>query len=573
MKKILSFHIILLAVLMPGVPEFKAQNIEWTKVYGGSGDDGAESMVVTDNDEIVITGFKTINNLKDVLLMKTDAAGNQIWSRTYNLGINDWARSLKQTLDGGFIIGGMTEVEPQVFDPFLIKTDADGNVQWEQQYDYGFGEDDRGHSVSLTSDGGYILAGQTWLMHGSFGNYDMYFVKTDIDGNVQWKQVYFRENDGADVALSIQQLDDGGYIAGGFTQSSSWASYIIRMDSQGNAVWSNIYPGSWQSECYEIQATPDGGFIYTGTESSFQTDTDLLIAKLDGSGSLIWKKIYGTIDAEQGEFIKQLQDGYFIAGMSSHGSGSYDMYVVRTDPAGDSLWSRVIGGSGDDRAFAAASQSDGSYLAAGWTWSYGQGLGDVYLVNLSETVVPVELISFSAETRDNNVILQWATASEVNNAGFEVQRKNGNQDWLALSFIEGSGTTQQVQHYLYTDNAVLPANYTYRIKQIDYDGMFKYSNIVSINVGVSPAEFLLAQNYPNPFNPATKINYSTAVEGLVTLRVYDITGKEIITLVNEHKAAGNYKVNFDASEFASGVYFYRLESGSSMQVKKMILVR
>jgi hypothetical protein len=382
---ILKYLILALFIFLISVVSIDAQFIQWTRTFGGPGQDGGESMVLTNDGGIVITGFKSpvAYGYKDILLMKTDASGNEIWSRTYNLGLNDWARSLQKTSDGGFIIAGMTEVSPQIFDPFLIKTDSAGNMQWSRQYDYGFGDDDRGHAVWQTSDGGYIIVGQTWLIHGSFGNYDMYIIKTDMNGNVQWRKVFFRENEGADVALAVQQLNDGGYIIGGFTQSSSWASYIIRTDNLGNAVWSNIYPGSWQSECYSILSTPDGGFIFTGTESSYVTDTDVLITKLDANGTFMWKKIYGTIDAEQGNSILRLSDGgYIIAGMSTHGAGGYDMYVIRTNSTGDSLWSRTIGGSGDDRAFSVASIQAGSYLVAGWAWSYGQGLGDVYLLKL-----------------------------------------------------------------------------------------------------------------------------------------------------------------------------------------------
>jgi hypothetical protein len=392
MKKFQLYPVIILLLSLYLSYETEAQTIEWTHTYGSTGQDGGESMVLISDGEIVITGFKSVNNLKDVLLMKTDAQGNELWSRTFNLGLNDIGRSLRQTSDGGFIIGGMTEVNPQTFDPFIIKTNSEGILQWYQQYDYGFGDDDRGHGVWQTSDGGYILAGQTWLIHGLFGNYDMYIIKTDANGNVQWKKVFYREEEGNDVALAVQQLNDDGYIVGGFTQSSAWASYIIRTDASGNAIWSNIYPGAWQSECYDIQSTPDGGFIYTGTESSFTTDTDVLLVKLNSNGILQWKKIYGTVDADQGESVSQLQDGgYVIAGMSAGGGAGYDMYFVRTNSNGDLLWSTPIGGSGDDRAFSVVSDQSGHHYVTGWSWSYGQGQGDVYLVKLSEAVVPVEV--------------------------------------------------------------------------------------------------------------------------------------------------------------------------------------
>ena len=484
-QSILLSLILLLALV--NTPSVVGQSLLWTRTYGGQGQDGGESMVLTNNGAIVIAGFKSTNSLMDVLIMKTDALGNEIWSRTYNLGLNDWGRSLQKTQDGGFIIAGMTEVNPQTFDPILIKTDSAGIMQWQHQYDYGFGDDDRGHAVWQTSDGGFILAGQTWLGSPTFGSYDMYVVKTDGFGNIQWRQTYAYDNaaaPGADVALSIEQLSDRGYIIGGFTQSSSWASYIIRTDSLGNAIWSHIYPGSWQSECYDIQATPDGGFILTGTESSFETDGDLLIIKLDANGNLTWKKIYGTVDAEQGESIQRLQDGgYIIAGMSAHGAGGYDMYVVRTNSTGDSLWSRTIGGSGDDRVFSVASAQAGSFFVTGWAWSYGQGLGDVYLLKLVDSPLEVK--------DDSN----------------------------------------------------------------------------------RPTTTTLFQNYPNPFNPSTTIQFHIAQTSFTTLKVYNLLGQEVATLVNNGMKPGTYDVKWNASFLSNGFYLYQLRVNGFTETKRMLLLK
>jgi len=555
-----------------------AQTIEWTRTYGGPDQDGGESMILTATGDIVIAGFKTSNFVKDVLLMKTDASGNELWSRTYNLNITDWGRSLKQTQDGGFIIAGMTEVSPQIYDPFLLKTDSQGNLQWVHQYDYGFGDDDRAHAVWQTSDGGYIIAGQTWLMHGAFGNYDIYIIKTDMNGIVQWTKIFFRENEGGDVALAVQQLSDGGYIIGGFTQSSEWASYIIRTDNLGNPVWSNIYPGAWQSECYDIQSTPDGGFIYTGTESNFTTDTDVLLVKLDANGVLQWKKIYGTVDSDQGESVNMLQDGgYVIAGMSSGNSASYDYYVVRTNSTGDLLWQTTFGGSSDDRAFSIATNPDGTHLVTGWAWSYGQGLGDVYLVKLQDSVVPVELLSFTAETNGTDVILKWSTASETNNYGFDIERKESGEksqstEWNTIGFINGSGTTTETRSYFFEDENLSAGTYQYRLKQIDMDGTFEY--LSEVEAEISPLkDFSLEQNFPNPFNPTTLIRFQLPEESLVVLKVYDILGKEIIELLNENKEAGVHQIEFNAQNLPSGTYIYRISAGDKIENKKMILLK
>jgi len=220
-------------------------------------------------------------------------------------------------------------------------------------------------------------------------------------------------------------------------------------------------------------------------------------------------------------------------------------------------------------------------LVTGWAWSYGLGMGDVYLVKLQDSVVPVELTNFNSAVNGDEVILSWTTATELNNSGFEVQRKSGTDEWFSIGFVQGAGTTQQSQNYSYTDKILIAGNYSYRLKQVDLDGSFKYSDAIEVEVNSFPARFSLEQNYPNPFNPSTKIRFtipaviaSVAKQSqMVTLKVYNVLGNEIATLVNEEKSAGEYEVNFDASGLASGTYFYKLEAGSFSQVKKMILTK
>jgi hypothetical protein len=190
--------------------------------------------------------------------------------------------------------------------------------------------------------------------------------------------------------------------------------------------------------------------------------------------------------------------------------------------------------------------------------------------------IPVELSSFTASVQEGNVTLNWSTASETNNKGFEVQR-GINGVYTTLSFVEGKGTTTEIQRYMYVDAAVEEGNYTYRLKQIDYDGTFEYSNAVEAEV-VQPKEYTLEQNYPNPFNPTTSINFSLASDSKVNLRIYDILGQEVVALLNTTMSAGRHKVNFDASTLNSGVYFYKLEAngidGSEFtSIKKMMLTK
>jgi hypothetical protein len=199
-----------------------------------------------------------------------------------------------------------------------------------------------------------------------------------------------------------------------------------------------------------------------------------------------------------------------------------------------------------------------------------------YLVVIYEYIVPVELTSFTAKTSDGSVELSWITATETNNQGFEVQRSNGGE-FEAIAFVDGHGTTTETNAYSYTDKNLVAGAYSYRLKQVDFDGTFEYSNVVEVDVP-APAVFALDQNYPNPFNPSTKINFRLAVDSKVSLKVFDVLGQEVATLLNGDFVAGSHTVNFNASGLNSGVYMYRIEATGNdgtnfTSVKKMILTK
>ena len=181
------------------------------------------------------------------------------------------------------------------------------------------------------------------------------------------------------------------------------------------------------------------------------------------------------------------------------------------------------------------------------------------------------------QLHDNrNVTLNWSTATELNNSGFQVERSSGSA-YEVVGFVAGSGTTTEVRNYNFVDQNVNAGTYSYRLKQVDFDGTFEYSNAIEVEV-VGVKEFTLGQNYPNPFNPSTTINFSLAVDSKVSLKIFDVLGQEVATLINGQMAAGSQKVSFDASSLNSGVYFYRIDaSGVDGQkfssVKKMILTK
>ncbi len=192
------------------------------------------------------------------------------------------------------------------------------------------------------------------------------------------------------------------------------------------------------------------------------------------------------------------------------------------------------------------------------------------------TVLPVELTSFTALAKGEMVQLQWTTATETNNRGFEVQRRisSGTSGWQTIGFVNGNGTVTKSITYSYSDNIsdVKASTITYRLRQIDFNGSSSFSNEVNVSRSVV-YKYELSQNYPNPFNPSTTIKYSVAKPGLVTLKVFDVLGREVTSLVNEVKAAGNYEINFNAQKLSSGIYFYTLHSSDFSQTKKFVLLK
>ena len=190
--------------------------------------------------------------------------------------------------------------------------------------------------------------------------------------------------------------------------------------------------------------------------------------------------------------------------------------------------------------------------------THGRGVYEAYI----DFTIPVELFSFTAETDLNKVLLKWSTATETNNLGFEVERKLKNQEWVNIAFIEGNGTTTELNNYSYVDDySILPYEGTvlYRLKQVDYDGSFEYSNQLAVNLKFIPSQYYVSQNYPNPFNPSTTIKYSIPEESQVKINIYNSIGEVVANLVNDVHQPGNYNVSWNAQNYPSGIYFYSFE--------------
>ena len=210
------------------------------------------------------------------------------------------------------------------------------------------------------------------------------------------------------------------------------------------------------------------------------------------------------------------------------------------------------------------------------------GIGTIdmgaYEYKLNDDLLPVELTSFTASANGTVVTLNWKTAAEINNYGFEIERRtvNGEQltvnSWQKIGFVKGTGTSNTPKTYSYSDATGFTGSYVYRLKQIDQDGSFKYSQSVEVSIS-APEQFALAQNYPNPFNPTTNISFTLPSKGFVSLKVFDMLGREVATIVSEEMSAGSYSKQWNAANISSGIYFYRLQAGSFTETKKLVLLR
>jgi hypothetical protein len=354
----------------------------WTRTYGGANWDMAYAVQQTDDGGYIVVGSSDSFGAwdSDFYLVKTNGEGDTLWTRSYGGSESDYAYSVQQTFDEGYIVAGSTiSFGAGGLDFYVVKTDSQGDTLWARTY--GGSNYENAYSIQQTADGGYIVAGST----SSFGAglVDIYLVKTDSQGDTLWTRTYGGSE--SDYARSVQQTFDGGYIITGYTNtfaSGIYDSYTVRTDSQGDTLWTRTYGGIYDEAAYSVQQTSDGGYVLAGYTNSFGVGSqDYYLVKTNNQGDTIWTRTYGGNHDDVATSVQQTVGGYIVAGFSySFDVGNYDFYLVRTDNQGDTLWTRTYGGSNWDMASSVQQNTDGGYVVAGYTESYGAGNRDFYLV-------------------------------------------------------------------------------------------------------------------------------------------------------------------------------------------------
>jgi len=357
--------------------------VAWNKTFGGSDWDEAKSARQTsDGGYIIVSDTESYGVGRAVWLIKTDPSGNVAWNKTFG-GSNGMGNSVQQTSDGGYIIAGCTwSYGAGLDDVWLIKTDSSGNVAWNKTF--GGSGIDNAFSVQQTSDGGYIVAGCT-DSYGA-GLYDVWLIKADPSGNLAWNKTFGGSD--CDFGSSVQQTSDGGYIIAGSTYSYGAGLgdvWLIKADPSGNLAWNKTFGGSRYEWTYSVQQTSDGGYIIAGSTDSYGAGLwDVWLVKTDSSGNEAWNNTFGGSGGDEAHSVQQTSEGgYIIAGKTvAYGAGGSDVWLIKTDSSGNLVWDKTFGGSYTDFGNSVQQTSDGGYIIAGSTDSYGAGRADVWLIKV-----------------------------------------------------------------------------------------------------------------------------------------------------------------------------------------------
>lgn len=384
----------LLAAMLIGAisTHVQAQDYVWAANYGGIYNDGSfEGVPNSDNGYAVLGSTYSYGaGQYDVYLVKLGSAGNVVWSKTYGGVESDQGYSIDRTADGGFILAGSTRSFGNGDrDVYLIRTDASGNTVWSKSF--GGILSDQARSVRRTSDDGFIICGTT----DSYGHgySDIYLIRTDSLGDTLWTRAY--GGFGGESGSAVRETLDGGFIAIGSTGSfgEGYSSvYVVRIDADGDSLWAKTYGGAKADNGYTVELTGDGGFLLAGGTASFGAGyTDAYLVKIDADGNVAWEKTYGGAMDDRVYSICLAMDGtIMLTGTTdSYGAGKGDIYLIKANPLGAAIYTRTYGGSKTDYGRMIFQEAATDYILVGESYSYSTGGSDVYVIKLDGTATPI----------------------------------------------------------------------------------------------------------------------------------------------------------------------------------------
>ena len=472
---------------------------------------------------------------------------NNTWNKTFGTELYDDANNIVNTSDNGYILVGTSQNQSSNSrNMFIVRTDSVGDTIWTKR----IGENNWAEGRALIKDkkDEFLAAGEYYS-----NSNDVWVIKFNEIGNILWEEVY--QTDSMETVSSIVSSGDSSFVLVGSTQywppnSDVIASELLLMkiDSLGNQVWLRNYikDSLWVWNVgRDVKKTSDGGFIIVAESNSFNSGGSAIwLLKTDSVGDTIWTKLYYKEDSQNvvRSIHQTLDGGYIIGGMvKQFGNHKFNAWIIKTNDIGDIIWERLYGNiETSEGANALIQLEDSTYVFTGYTSGFPETPSDLWLVKLNVQGDTIWTKSIGGMQSDNGNDLVQSSEGGYAIAGRTKSFGAGGYDaWLVKTDSSGN-VVVSIDERIYTS---------------------------------IPNEFALMPNFPNPFNPMTNISYSLPVSGDVTLIIYNLLGEEVTRLVDGFRAAGEYNSTWDASNFASGIYFYRLQAGDFVQTRKIMLLK
>jgi len=540
--KIILYITVLMIVLLP-VKQSLSQYQEWVKTYNGSANSNDEGLMMKTDQQgnVYVLGETTSTGFNiNICTIKYDALGNQLWAAVYNGPNNNQDYPADITIDGSgnvYVCGNIYQGNGN-YDIVTIKYNSSGAQQWTSVFSGSSSFDDEAAGIYCDNQGNVYICGTTEVT--SSQNFNYITIKYNSSGTQQWAKQYSAPVNSSDYPSFIDGEGSNIYVTGtSVGQGTGQDILTIKYNSNGDSLWTARYNGTTQINeiPFGFKVDASGNVYLTGMSQTPATGIDYVTIKYNTSGAQQWLARYTSPGVAQ-DIPEGLDiDGngnVYVTGRTRINSPYNDFATVKYNSTGAEQWVAVYNNSGVDRedyAHDIKLDNQGNVYVTGISQASGTN-DDAVTIKYSSSGVQQWLARYDGSNEDEAYSIGLDAAGNVYVTGYKV---SPNQDILTIKYSQVNGITQ-------IGNEI-------------------------------PAEFRLEQNYPNPFNPVTNITLHISQSGYVSLKVYDISGREVKSLVSTVLSAGIYKVDLDASQMSSGVYFYRLQAGIFSETKKMVLIK